>query len=152
MIGPEDKKYDVPENYSSKSKLVQGDKLKLIITSEGRFIYKQIGPMERQTKKGVILFNDEGEQYYVSADGVEYKVLRASITYYKGEIGDTAVILVPQGQLSAWAAVDHIIKDSSISEPTSIESKENNVEDVEKIEKIDEVEKEEAVNGGLEEI
>src|SRR3990172_8798087 len=38
MIGPDKKEYKVPENYSSKSKLVEGDVLKLTIAEDGGFI------------------------------------------------------------------------------------------------------------------
>jgi len=43
MIGPDGKSYPVPANYASKSKLVEGDILKLTIADDGGFIYKQIG-------------------------------------------------------------------------------------------------------------
>src|SRR3989344_9662515 len=39
MIGPDGKTYPVPANYASKSKLVQGDILKLTIADDGTFIY-----------------------------------------------------------------------------------------------------------------
>lgn len=48
MIGPDGKTYPVPANYASKSKLVEGDTLKLTIATNGSFIYKQIGPIERK--------------------------------------------------------------------------------------------------------
>ncbi|MCC6643807.1 hypothetical protein IT411_03590, partial [Candidatus Peregrinibacteria bacterium] len=48
MIGPDGRVYSVPANYASKSKLVQGDVLKLTITEDGTFLYKQIGPIERK--------------------------------------------------------------------------------------------------------
>ena len=44
MIGPDGKNYPVPANYASKSKLVEGDLMKLTITPDGKFLYKQIGP------------------------------------------------------------------------------------------------------------
>ena len=49
MIGPDGKNYPVPANYASKSKLVEGDIMKLTITDDGKFLYKQIGPVERKT-------------------------------------------------------------------------------------------------------
>ena len=52
MIGPDGKKYSVPPNYASKSKLVFGDRLKLIISDTGKFTYKQIGPVERRYVTG----------------------------------------------------------------------------------------------------
>ena len=48
MIGEDGKQYPVPANYASKSKLIEGDMLKLTITPEGNFVYKQIGPVERK--------------------------------------------------------------------------------------------------------
>ena len=39
-----------------------------------------------------------------------YRVLKASITYYKGEEGDEVVLLVPKNSLSRWAAVENVIK------------------------------------------
>ncbi len=50
--------YPVPANYASKSKLVEGDGMKLTITDEGKFIYKQIAPVERRTTKGVLIQED----------------------------------------------------------------------------------------------
>ena len=47
MIDQDGKNYPVPANYASKSKLVEGDIMKLTITPEGKFLYKQIGPVER---------------------------------------------------------------------------------------------------------
>ena len=48
MVGPDGKTYPVPANYASKSKLVQGDILKLTIAEDGGFIHKQIGPIPRK--------------------------------------------------------------------------------------------------------
>ena len=48
MQGSDGKQYPVPANYASKSKLIEGDILKLTITSDGSFIYKQIGPADRR--------------------------------------------------------------------------------------------------------
>jgi hypothetical protein len=46
MVGSDSKTYPVPANYASKSKLVQGDILKLTIADDGTFLYKQIGPIQ----------------------------------------------------------------------------------------------------------
>ena len=110
MLGTEGTPYQVPENYASKSKLVAGDVLKLTVTPEGRFIYKQIGPVERESARGVVRYHDEEDRYTVFAEGREYAVLKASVTYFKGETGDEAVILVPHGRGSNWAALEAIIK------------------------------------------
>ena len=57
MVGPNEKAYPVPANYASKSKQVHGDRLKLTITPEGSFLYKQIGPTERKRIKGSYVIN-----------------------------------------------------------------------------------------------
>src|SRR3989337_3583755 len=68
MVGPDGKVYPVPANYASKSKLVEGDVLKLTIAEDGSFIYKQIGPVERKKMLGVLTMDDKGD-FKVIADG-----------------------------------------------------------------------------------
>lgn len=109
MVGPDGKQYSVPANYASKSKLVDGDTLKLTITSDGSFIYKQIGPVERQRLVGSLVRDDLTKDFRVLVDTKIFRVLLASITYFKGEAGDEVVILVPQEGESTWAAVENII-------------------------------------------
>lgn len=72
MIGPDGKQYNVPANYASKSKLVEGDILKLAITGSGTFIYKQIGPIERARVVGVLERSAAGE-YFALADGKKWR-------------------------------------------------------------------------------
>ena len=111
MIGPDGKQYSVPANYASKSKLVEGDILKLTITGNGTFVYKQIGPIERARVVGVLERSVAGE-YLALADGKRWRLLTASVTYYKGESGDEVVILVPKNGESKWAAVENIVRAS----------------------------------------
>lgn len=110
MVGPDGKQYSVPANYASKSKLVEGDVLKLTITRDGSFIYKQIGPVERQRLIGQLVRDETTGEYRVTVGNDSYKLLLASITYFKGEVGDEVVILVPQAGEARWAAVENIIK------------------------------------------
>ena len=109
MIGTDNQEYHIPPNYASKSKLVTGDRMKLTITPTGSFIYKQIGPIERQRIIGTLDFNPEHNRWLVKAENAEYRVLTASISFYKGKIGDGVIILAPQIGMSEWAAVDHLI-------------------------------------------
>jgi hypothetical protein len=110
MVGDDGKSYAVPPNYASKSKLVEGDMLKLTIGGRGNFIYKQIGPIERQRLIGSLAFDQETSQFLVVAGGRSWKVIKASVTYYKADAGDEAVILVPKNAPSKWAAVENIIR------------------------------------------
>lgn len=107
MVASDKKNYDVPANYASKSKLVSGDVLKLSITPEGAYLYKQIGPIERRKLIGDLETVGEGE-YIVSCGDSEYRVLSASITYFKAKPGDRLTVLVPEGVTSEWAAVENI--------------------------------------------
>lgn len=118
MMGPDGKKYPVPANYASKSKLVEGDVLKLTIADDGSFIYKQIGPVERVKKLGVLTVGDSGD-YRVTVDGKQYRVLLASLTYFKAEPGDEVTIVVPQEQDTEWAAVENVIKQGDHREDSS---------------------------------
>jgi len=112
MIGPDKKQYPVPANYASKSKLVEGDGLKLTIAEDGSFIYKQISPLERKKMLGVLLVDEKGD-FKVLAEGKTYKVLLASLTYFKAEAGDEVTIVVPQTGSAEWAAVENVIKKGS---------------------------------------
>jgi len=112
MIGADGKQYSVPANYASKSKLIEGDILKLKIDKYGNFVFKQIGPIERERKIGVVI--NEDDELMVMAEGKKYKVIKASLTYFKAEEGDEVVILVPRDLPSQWAAVENIIKKETI--------------------------------------
>ncbi len=105
MIGPDGKNYPVPANYASKSKLVEGDILKLTISEDGRFLYKQIGPVERRTVIGTLTHHDE--KYFVEVAGKEYQILYASVTYFHLRDGMQVSVIIPATNDEAtWAAVE----------------------------------------------
>lgn len=108
MIGPDGREYAVPTNYASKSKLVEGDMMKLTITPTGAFIYKQIGPIERRRLIGEAALDDKTGQWSVSTNHKTYKILTASTTFFRAKPGMQAVILVPKDGESRWAAVENI--------------------------------------------
>jgi hypothetical protein len=105
MVGSDGKTYPVPANYASKSKLVQGDILKLTIAEDGAFLYKQIGPIPR--KQVVGLLKQENGHYFVEVGGKNYRVLLASVTYFKAKPGDQVSVNVPEDDSQAeWAALE----------------------------------------------
>ncbi len=110
MVGSDGKIYTVPPNYASKSKLVEGDLLKLTITPKGSFIYKQIGPIERSRVVASLGFDGTNGEFYATSDNKRWSVIKASVTYFKGEPGDEVILLVPKNAPSKWAAVENIIK------------------------------------------
>lgn len=110
MVGSDGKPYVVPPNYASKSKLVEGDILKLSIQPNGTFQYKQIGPIERQRAMGTLAKDEMTGDWRVLAVGKKFSVLTAAISFHKGEEGDEAVILIPKEAPSKWAALENVIK------------------------------------------
>lgn len=105
MVGSDGKTYPVPANYASKSKLVQGDILKLTIADDGSFLYKQIGPIPRKQVVGVL--TQENGHYYVDVNKKQYRVLLASVTYFKAKPGDQVSVNVPEDDSHAeWAALE----------------------------------------------
>ena len=115
MVGADGKVYTVPANYASKSKLVEGDSLKLTIKPDGTFIYKQIGPVERKRMVGRLVQDPNTGEFSVLVGSRAYKVILAAVTYFKGEAGDEVVILTPEDGESVWAAVENLIKASDTS-------------------------------------
>jgi hypothetical protein len=106
MMGSDGKTYPVPANYASKSKLVQGDILKLTIADDGSFLYKQIGPIPRKQLVGVL--NQKDGHYFVDLGDKQYRVLLASVTYFKAKPGDQVSINVPEDSSvdAEWAALE----------------------------------------------
>lgn len=105
MVGSDGKTYPVPANYASKSKLVQGDILKLTIADDGTFLYKQIDPVPRKQVVGALKL--ENGHYYVTVGDKDYRVLLASVTYFKAKPGDQVSVNVPEDDTAAeWAAVE----------------------------------------------
>ncbi len=105
MIGPDGKNYPVPANYASKSKLVEGDIMKLTISDDGKFLYKQIGPVERKTVIGTLTHHDD--KYFVEVAGKEYQILYASVTYFHLHEGAQVSVVIPADNEDAtWAAVE----------------------------------------------
>ena len=127
MVDGESQTYPVPANYASKSKLVEGDGMKLTITDDGKFIYKQIHPVDRKTIVGALI--QEDGQYKVLAEGKSYRVLLASVTFYRAEIGDQVTIILPDGIEASWGAVENVIpkhvSDAQAQDHLSAESSED---------------------------
>ncbi len=107
MVDGEGQTYPVPANYASKSKLVEGDGMKLTITDEGKFVYKQIAPIDRRIAKGLLI--QEDGQYKVLTEGKALRVLLASVTFYRAEVGDQVTVLLPTVGDAQWAAIEAVI-------------------------------------------
>lgn len=106
MVGGDGKTYPVPANYASKSKLVQGDILKLTVADDGSLLYKQIGPVPRRQLVGELVQRDG--HYFVNIDGKDYRILLASVTYFKAKPGDQVSVNLPEDPSidAEWAALE----------------------------------------------
>ncbi len=112
MVGPDEKKYPIPANYASKSKLVCGDVLKLTIVDDGTFLFKQIGPVKRRKLVGALEEVDKGK-FIVKSGSEIYNILLASVTYFKASSGDKLTIVVPEEGKTDWAAVENKIDENN---------------------------------------
>lgn len=105
MLGSDSRRYPVPPNYASKSKLVVGDVLKLTIADDGSFMFKQIGPVERKKLVGELI--EERGRYLVAIGGKKYQLLPASVTYYRAKPGDRLTVIVPRDTHADWATIEN---------------------------------------------
>ena len=110
MTGSDQKKYPVPMNYSSKTKLVPGDKLKLKILEDGKFIYKLIEPVERKHIRAVLTKTEDNKFAAITDERKSYFLNQAAVTFFKGKPGDELYILVNDKEDMAFAAIEAIIK------------------------------------------
>jgi len=110
MIGADQKKYPVPLNYSSKTKLVPGDVLKLKILENGQFVYKLIKPVERKHIRATLSMTDDNKFTAVTDDGKTYFLNQAAVTFFKGKPGDELYILTNEKNDEGFAAIEAVIK------------------------------------------
>lgn len=99
--------YPVPQNYASKSLLVQGSKLKAIIQPSWKIVYKIIWEIPYESKIGIVTKN--WEKYQITTDTKTYNVLLAAITFHHCNIGDTVSIRIPEGKDATYAVIEAIV-------------------------------------------
>lgn len=108
LRGSQGQVINVPANYASKSKLVEGDALKATVFADGRTLFKQIGPVERKSLIGTVVRLEDGT-VLVDCQGQFFRFLDASMTFYKLVPGDKISVHVPRDIDGTWAAVDSVI-------------------------------------------
>lgn len=117
MTCADGKKYQVPENYASKSMLVFGDTLKMV-EEGGEKLFKQIERVKRITEAG-ILAKKEGKWHAVTAEG-SYKLLPAAVSFHAGEEGDEVTVTIPQDNRRApFAALETVKKEGVVATATT---------------------------------
>jgi protein involved in polysaccharide export with SLBB domain len=107
MLGSDGNIYPVPQNYSSKSLLVQGSKLKAIIQPNGKIVYKIIGEIPYESKLGIVTKN--WEKYSITTDTKTYNVLLAAVTFHHCDVGDTVSIRIPEWKDATYAVIESVV-------------------------------------------
>jgi protein involved in polysaccharide export with SLBB domain len=110
MLGSDGNIYPVPQNYASKSLLVQWSKLKAIIQPNGKIVYKIIGEIPYESKIGIV--TKTGEKYQITTDTKTYHVLLAAITFHHCSVGDTVSIRVPEWKDATYAVIEALVPKS----------------------------------------
>lgn len=107
MIAEDGRIFPVPSNYASKSKLIEGDQLKLSIDS-GDLYYKKVIAAPRKIVLAKAIEKDnricvfDGETYY--------NVLESSLNYYHLKNGEEVLIIIPESGETKWAAIESVIR------------------------------------------
>lgn len=104
MLADDTKIYPVPPNYASKSKLIDGDGLKLTLTEQGEFIYKQVVKLERKKVfSKVVELN--GSLVTIIEEKI-YNIPIPSINYFKLKDGDEIIAVLAKDGKCNWIAVE----------------------------------------------
>ncbi len=117
MVAQDGQKYEVPANYAAKSRLVFGDKLKMI-QENGANVFKLIDKVPREKIDGIVTRKD-GKWYVLSPAG-SYKISDTAAEFNKLNVNDEIQALLPKGNYTTpYAAFDKLNKGINAPAPTS---------------------------------
>ncbi len=109
MVWSDKKKYPVPMNYSSKTKLIPGDVLKLRIMSDGKLIYKLIWQANRTFVRATLSKSDENKFTAITDDGEIYFLNQAAVSYFKWKTWDELSVIINADWIWNFAAIEALI-------------------------------------------
>lgn len=104
MIADDGALYPVPENYASKSKLVEGDLLQRAAMPDGRAYFKQVSRVARTTITARLERVDTESGIAAGSNGKTYNLLHSPLRFFRVTPGDTITLEVPLDG-GSWAAV-----------------------------------------------
>ena len=107
MRGADNKIYAMSGNYASKSRLVQGDKLKLLVLHDGTLIFKQIELVERVRFIGIVVEALGQLMLKDAKTGRSYAVIASSFAFFKLKPGSEVAAITSKD--ATWAAIDSVI-------------------------------------------
>jgi hypothetical protein len=121
MTDSEGKTYEVPANYAAKSRLVFGDKLKMV-EKDGRQLFKQLEKVPRKTSQGIAT-KKEGLWYAITDTG-SYKISDVAAEFNEIQINEELVVIIPEDNLGApFAALDKVIRPETEEKDTKKSSR-----------------------------
>lgn len=107
MVTEAGKKYPVPDNYSAKTGLAYGDRLKMVEGPMGRQ-FKLVEKLPRVEEAAQLVVKDG--QFEALGKGGSYKLLQSAVKYWDGEEGDKLKVLLPEGEKNVpFAALEEIV-------------------------------------------
>ena len=106
MVDEQGKIRLVPGNYASKSRLIEGDSLKLLILEDGTHFFKKLESVQRIKFIGTVVDHDE---YCAIKDdeGKQYRVLSETTSYFALREGMKVAAETSEG--GRWAAIINVI-------------------------------------------
>jgi len=134
MVGDNGQIYPVPQNYASKTQLIIGDRMKSILTSDSKRIFKLIQPAERERAVGT--FAIEGEDYICLVDNLPQpvKILKASATFAMKNLGlqpgREIAIIIPKKSTPTYGAFSSVISISESQHPSPQASASESLEEL----------------------
>lgn len=108
MVAEDGTSHDVPANYAAKSKLVFGDKLKMV-TENSKNLFKHITKVPRQKVDGMLSKKDS--KWYFVSDFGSYEVSSVAADFQRATEGDEAIALLPEDLTNVtFATLDKVVK------------------------------------------
>jgi uncharacterized pyridoxamine 5'-phosphate oxidase family protein len=108
MVDGDGKPHEVPLNYAAKSRLVYGDKLKMV-EKDGKRLFKQITKVPRKISNGIAT-KKEG-LWYVITDTGSYKISDVAAEFNAIKINEELVVIIPEDNLKTpFATLDNVIR------------------------------------------
>jgi len=108
MVDAGGKKYQVNDNYATKSMLVYGDKLRAY-DENGKYWFKQVDKVRREKVSGM-LTQKAGVWHVVTSDG-SYKVSPEAVTFLNLKINDEVNVFLPSNNKRVpFATLDFVKK------------------------------------------
>ncbi len=112
LIDKDWKKYPVPTNYASKSKLISWDEMKLNIMKNGKMIFKLIKKVERHTIQAILSKDSTSDKDIAIYKNKYIFILNhAAVSYHKWKPGDKVLITVNKSKPWKFAALDTIMQE-----------------------------------------